>query len=116
MARGAISKQQHAALAKDEKAELELWRGQFRSVMSTKAGRAVVWGFLSRAQVFGSAFNTNAMQQSHNIGWQDAGKWWLAEIEQACPEQYQVMANEARAERERLAAIEKRNETEDTEQ
>lgn len=66
------------------------------ALMGTAEGRRTVWRFLTRAQVFGSAFSTNAMQQSHTIGWQDAGKWWLAEIEAACPEKYAVMANEAR--------------------
>lgn len=67
-----------------------------RALMDTAEGRRTVWRFLERAAVFGSAFNTNAMTQSHTIGWQDAGKWWMAEIEAACPEKFAVMQNEAR--------------------
>lgn len=75
-----------------------------RALMDTQEGRRTVWRFLERASVFGSAFNTNAMTQSHTIGWQDAGKWWLAEIESACPEKFAVMQNEARKAAKQVAA------------
>lgn len=76
-------------IRKQEQADL-------RAVMDTPEGRRVIWRFLERAAPFGSAFNTNAMAQSHTIGWQDAGKWWLSEIDDTCPEKYLVMVNEAR--------------------
>lgn len=35
------------------------------------------------------------MQQSHAIGWADAGRWWLAALQAACPEKLTVMQTEA---------------------
>lgn len=86
-----------------------------RALMDTQEGRRTVWRFLERACVFGSAFNTNAMTQSHTIGWQDAGKWWLAEIEAACPEKFAVMQNEARKAAKQVATELKQLEEQDDE-
>lgn len=85
-------------------------RDDVRTLMSTVEGRRLVWRFLTHCGVFNSAFNTNAMSQSHAIGWQDAGRWWLAEIDRACPELYPVMANEAR---KRAKLAEDNDETEE---
>lgn len=91
---------------RDEMADL-------RALMDTQEGRRTVWRFLERTAVFGSAFNPNAMTQSHTIGWQDAGKWWMAEIESACPEKFAVMQNEARRAANRVAAELKQLEEQD---
>lgn len=87
------AKQRAKRIRKQEIADL-------REVMSSPSGRRLIWRFMERANPFGSAFNTNAMAQSHAIGWQDAAKWWLSEIDDACPEKYMQMVNEARKQRE----------------
>lgn len=86
-----------------------------RAVMDTPEGRRTLWRFLERAAPFSSAFNSNAMTQSHTIGWQDAGKWWLAEIDEACPEKYLVMLNEARRAAKQAALRDELEQTEDNE-
>lgn len=45
----------------------------------------------------GSAFGTNAMAQSHAIGWQDAARWWLDLIRDHCPEKEQQIRREGMA-------------------
>lgn len=63
--------------------------------LNTPNGRRLLWGFLEQTGCFRSPFNTNSMHQSHAIGWADAGRWWLAAIQAACPEKLTVMQNEA---------------------
>jgi hypothetical protein len=101
------------SLAQREELQRKQQLADFQALMNTHEGRRVVWRFLERAAVFGSAFNTNAMTQSHNIGWQDAGKWWLQEIEGACPEKFQVMAIEARKAAKLAAAEQQQQEDND---
>lgn len=45
----------------------------YRAVMTTSAGRAVMWDLIGRAGVFRSVFNPHDGVQSFNIGRQDFG-------------------------------------------
>jgi len=91
---GSRSEVERAQRREKQRRKQEL--ADLRAVMESAEGRRLIWRFLGMSRVFESAFNTNAMAQSHSIGWQDGGRWWLKEIDEACPEKYLVMANEAR--------------------
>jgi len=85
-----------------EKRRLEQVRADARAVLNTEPGRRLLWEFLQSVNVDGSPFNTNAMAQSHATGLQDAGRWWLNLIRDACPEKEAQMRAEAiRAAKER---------------
>lgn len=89
------------AAAADNRARREL-REAVRTVLATDPGRRVVWDFLQAVGIDGSSFNTNAMAQSHATGMQDAGRWWLNLIRDACPErEAQMRADSIRAAKER---------------
>lgn len=96
MTRAVADRAAQAQADKADKARDKQERADLAEALASPAVRRVLWRFLEQAGPFRSAFNTNAMAQSHSIGWQDAGKWWLAEIERACPERFTQMAAEAR--------------------
>lgn len=74
--------------------QLKRLRADLRAVMDTEEGRRVVAKFIHDMGVDSSPFSSNAMTQSHAIGRQDAGKWWLESIRAACPEKEAVMRAE----------------------
>jgi hypothetical protein len=65
------------------------------AVMETEAGRRLVWRLLSRAGVFTSSFTGNSAT-FFNEGKRDMGLFILAEIMEACDEQYFIMTRENR--------------------
>lgn len=79
---------------RDQQAQQQ-FRADVRQVLGHEAGRRVLWAFLQAANIDGTPFNTNAMAQSHGIGWQDAGRWWLAAMREHCPERENQMRAEA---------------------
>lgn len=62
------------------------WESRFARVMADQDARIVLHEFMRQCGLDGSAFNTNAMAQSHAIGRQDAARWWINEIRRICPE------------------------------
>lgn len=82
--------------------EAEKWfqeqlRADVQQVMNLPAARRILWLFMQQTGMDASPFATNAMAQSHAIGMQDAGKWWLNLVRDHCPEK------EAQIRREGLA-------------
>lgn len=71
------------------------FRQDFVKVMGEPAARRIIHDFLQVMNIDGTAFNTNAMAQSHGIGMQDAARWWLAAIREHCPEREAQMRAEA---------------------
>lgn len=65
-----------------------------QQVMKLPAMRRILHTFLNDVGVDGSPFATNAMAQSHAIGLQDAGKWWLNLIRTYCPEKEAIIRAE----------------------
>lgn len=78
--------QDRRAAAKAEKFYQQQLRADVQQVMNLEAGRRILWLFMEQMNVDGSAFATNAMQQSHAIGMQDAARWWLNAVRAYCPE------------------------------
>jgi hypothetical protein len=70
-------------------------KADFQHVLSIPGARRILWQFLQDMGLDDSAFATNAMQQSHNIGQQDAAKWWLNGVRRFCPEVEAAMRVEA---------------------
>jgi len=81
----------------EERRERE-WREDLREVMSTKAGRRVVWRLLQNARVFESRFDINSLRMAFLEGNANQGLWLLAELDAACPELFDLMRREAREE------------------
>ncbi len=96
MTRAVSSRSEQADAKKAERLRQKQENEDLAAVLSTAEGRRLVWRFLEVAGPFRTCFNTNAMTMAHSTGWQDAGKWWLSEIERACPERFAQMAAEAR--------------------
>lgn len=65
-----------------------------------------MWRLLSDAGVYRSTFNNDAMQMAFNEGQRNAGLKHLSELMSVCPQQYALMLDEQRKERE---ADEQRN-------
>lgn len=69
-----------------DKAFAETVRADVQAMMAVEGNRRVLYLFMQQMGVDQSAFATNAMQQSHAIGKQDAAAWWTNIIRAHCPE------------------------------
>lgn len=65
-----------------------------RSVLSTEAGREVVWRFIEQCGVFHSP-PTHPQDTFRYVGRADIGRWVMAEVFEAHPEAYTLMRQEA---------------------
>lgn len=92
------SRQAERAREKADKLRVKQLQGDIQALMQQPAMRRVLAEFLRYTGLDGSPFNTNAMAQSHGIGRQDAGRWWIDLVRDHCPEQEVVMRTEAAAE------------------
>lgn len=70
-----------------------------RTVMSTVEGRRFVWRLLERAGVFRTSFTGNSTT-FFNEGQRNMGLIVLADVHEACAEQYIVMMNESKKDQE----------------
>lgn len=68
----------------------------YRQVMSTVAGRAVLWDLISEAGVFETPWCNFQMEVNRNIGRQDFGRKMLAELVALDEQLYLLMETEAR--------------------
>lgn len=78
-----------------ERRREQLFRASLRAVMSTEAGRAVCWDFISRAGVFHSIWD-NSARIHYNAGRQDFGHEMMAEVLETDEALYLLMEQEAR--------------------
>jgi len=83
--RDAIDRQRRAEEKAAQLANQQI-RADIQQLMNLPAGRRILWAFMQQIELDGSPFSPNAMTQSHHIGMQDAGKWWLNLIREHCPE------------------------------
>ena len=83
--------------ARLEKFAREQLRADVQQVMNLEATRRILWLFMLHSGMDASPFATNAMQQSHAIGLQDAGKWWLNLVREFCPEKEQQIRRDGMA-------------------
>ena len=67
----------------------------FRALMGDYGNREVVFEFVSHCKTEDSAMRSDAYFTAHSIGHQDAGRWWLSNIRELCPEREAQMRNEA---------------------
>lgn len=81
--------------ARLDKLRADQFRSDFQAVLNMAPARRILNEFLHAVGIDRSAFATNAMQQSHAIGLQDAGKWWLNAIREHCPEKEGQLRREA---------------------
>jgi hypothetical protein len=69
----------------------------FRFIVQTPEGRRYVWRLLSATGVFRTSFTGNSTT-FFNEGMRNIGLMIMADLNEACPERYQQMMNEARHE------------------
>ncbi len=67
-----------------------------RALMSTEAGRLVVWAWLSDSGLYSSVFDTQTVRMAAMAGQQAFGQKLLAEVIAVDEELYELMAREAR--------------------
>ena len=75
------------------------FRADVQQLMGTPAMRRVLGEFLDVTGVDRTAYRSEQAPMAHAVGWQDAGRWWLAAIREHCPErepQLRAEANKAR--------------------
>lgn len=65
-----------------------------RIVMRTPQGRRVMYGFLARAGVYRSGFNSNALNMAFNEGMRESGLILTKMLTDHCFAQYQLMMKE----------------------
>ncbi|HEJ9609025.1 hypothetical protein JEP65_02205 [Proteus mirabilis] len=68
---------------------------QLKEVMSTEAGRAVIWRLISDSGVFRSSFSNDPYAMAFREGERNYGLKVFNKLHQVCPELYAQMANEA---------------------
>lgn len=69
-----------------------------RQILSTLAGRRLVWRYLTICHVFETAFNNSGSVTAFNLGEQNIGLKLLAEINETDPEAYLKMLKESKEE------------------
>lgn len=65
-------------------------------LMGSRPGRRLAYRLLSMCNVYKSSFNLNGSLTNFNEGMRQVGLNWLADINEAAPEQYLVMLKEAK--------------------
>ncbi len=68
---------------------------EVRWLMKAAQGRSFMWGLLSKAGVFRTSFTGNS-ETFFREGQRNIGLMMMDLINEACPEQYTVMVNEAK--------------------
>lgn len=77
-----------------ERIEAEQEVEDVKWLMGNRQGRRIVWRTLSRAGVYRSSFNTNAMAMAFAEGARNTGLEMLALVNRHCPKLYTVMVKE----------------------
>lgn len=75
-----------------------------RKWMSSPKGRAFVYRFLQRCHIHSTTFTPDPYVTAFNAGREDAGRYLLHLVFEACPDLYLAMLKEARAEEDRIIA------------
>lgn len=72
----------------------EIEKSDFLWLMQDKRGRRFVWRLLDKAGVFRITFRPNSDEGVFLEGMRNMGLVLMADINEVCPEKYQVMVNE----------------------
>lgn len=75
-----------------------------RKWMSSPKGRAFVWRFLQRCHLNSTVFTPDPYVTAFHAGQEDAGRYVLHLVLEACSDLYLVMVREARSEEDRVTA------------
>lgn len=67
----------------------------WKQVLSTRSGRAVIWSILSEAGLFNPVFDTNALSMAFKEGRRNYGLKVLDAVMRIAPEAYQRMQEES---------------------
>lgn len=86
--------EQVARANRKQKLERDRELDDLRAVLSTPAGRRLLWRFMDRYMAFRSIFSTDALIMARNSGWQDVAHWIMHEIELAKPDAFLTMMQE----------------------
>jgi hypothetical protein len=89
------------------KRDMEL--ADLRAVLNTKWGRRVFWRIVSRCGPLRQSFDHSAAVSAFNEGQRSIGLWMWAEMEQSCPEAYEVMRREAKEQIENQSKEDKKD-------
>ena len=90
-----VTDDEEAVAEREKQIDLEIKKQdlEFQEVMSTKAGRNVVWQFLCMARLYNTpAGDTNDIMRA--IGRQDMGREIQSKVFTLSPEMYMIMVSE----------------------
>lgn len=95
LVRNAADREQVKAAKESEKFMDDERLNDWRSVLATPEGRRVLWRVLAQCNTSKSIFALDHGTISYRSGWQDAGHYVMAEINEADPRAFLVMIQEA---------------------
>jgi hypothetical protein len=84
--------------AKRIEQERERAKGDWRAAMEVPAMRRLLAQFLDTSGIDTSSYRDNPTAMAFTAGWQDAARWWLANIREHCPEREAQLRAEAKRE------------------
>lgn len=74
-----------------------------RILLQKPEGRRLFYRILTRTHCFSSVFDTDPAMLAHNAGWQDAGMFLSAELQEASLEHYFLMLKEGLSDEQQSA-------------
>lgn len=89
-------REQVNAAALNEKVTQERDLNDLRIIMNTKEGRRFMWRLLSEARIFTTRYSENSLRMAYLEGNANFGLMLMADIDAACPEQFDTMRREQR--------------------
>lgn len=92
LTRNVASPRQVKAATKKQKQREREEREDLSSVMTTPAGRRLLWRWLQFCGTFESVISDNPLVMAHNSGRQDVGHMMMAEMTKANPQAYLEMS------------------------
>lgn len=91
----ASSPRQVKAAGESTKRERDRWKSQLLVVSETPEGRAVLYRFLDRCNVWETSFSDESNRMAFNEGQRNVGLWLLAELGGVNPDALSQMTKEA---------------------
>ena len=98
-----LSAEEQEALAEEAAKKQRLRRdnelNDLRLICDTEHGRRFIWRLLEQAGVWRSTYTGESLSAAFAEGKRNTGLMVFSDVMEACPDQYLVMANEAREEK-----------------
>lgn len=101
LVKNAADEEQVSRAAERQKTAREGELEDLAAMLANPQGRRVMWRLLEACGIFRSSFSAEAGLTAFNEGARNIGLMLLADINEACPQMYVTMLNEARAREER---------------